>query len=111
MNPPTVPCPHTAPAATGRRFSGQFHPGRAMLCQQFAYRGATMDVTDWLRSLGLEGYEAAFRSNAVTADLLPGLTAEDLKDLGVAAVGHRRRLLDAIATLRGNGGPAAHLSV
>ena len=82
-----------------------------MLCQQFAYRGATMDVTDWLRSLGLEGYEAAFRSNAVTADLLPGLTAEDLKDLGVAAVGHRRRLLDAIATLRGNGGPAAHLSV
>ena len=76
-----------------------------MLCQQFAYRGATMDVTDWLRSLGLEGYEAAFRSNAVTADLLPGLTAEDLKDLGVAAVGHRRRLLDAIATLRGNGGP------
>jgi hypothetical protein len=38
-----------------------------MLCQQFAYRGATMDVTDWLRSLGLEGYEAAFRSNAVTA--------------------------------------------
>ena len=72
-----------------------------------AYRGATMDVADWLRSLGLEQYEAAFRENAVTADLLPSLTAEDLKDLGITAVGHRRRLLDAIATLRGNGALAA----
>jgi class 3 adenylate cyclase len=59
-----------------------------------------MDVADWLRTLGLGQYEAAFRENSVTGDLLPTLTLEDLKDLGVTLVGHRRRLLDAIAALR-----------
>ena len=59
------------------------------------------DVGDWLRSLGLECYEQAFRDNEIDVDLLPNLTADDLKDLGVALVGHRRRLLDAIAALRG----------
>ena len=59
-----------------------------------------MDIADWLRSLGLGQYEAAFRENSVTTDLLPALTPDDLKDLGVGAVGHRRRLLDAIAALR-----------
>jgi SAM domain (Sterile alpha motif) len=43
-----------------------------------------MDVASWLRSLGLEQYEAAFRENAITEKLLPSLTAEDLKDLGVS---------------------------
>jgi class 3 adenylate cyclase len=61
-----------------------------------------MNVADWLRTLGLERYEAAFRENDVGADLLHQLTAEDLKELGVAAVGHRRRLLAAIAGLRGD---------
>ncbi|HSA82192.1 MAG TPA: adenylate/guanylate cyclase domain-containing protein [Geminicoccaceae bacterium] len=59
-----------------------------------------MDVGDWLRSLGLERYEQVFRDNEIDLDLLPNLTADDLKDLGVALVGHRRRLLDAIAALR-----------
>src|SRR6202048_3561383 len=59
-----------------------------------------MDVGDWLRKLGLEEYEAAFRENKIDDTVLPGLTAEDLKDLGVGFVGHRRKLLDAIATLR-----------
>jgi class 3 adenylate cyclase len=59
-----------------------------------------MDIGGWLRSLGLEEYEAAFRENKVDAAVLPKLTAEDLKDLGVAAVGDRRRLLEAIAALR-----------
>src|SRR5262249_18687955 len=59
-----------------------------------------MDVASWLRSLGLEQYEAAFRDNAITEKLLPSLTAEDLKDLGVSVVGHRRALLNAIADLR-----------
>ena len=59
-----------------------------------------MDVGNWLRNLGLERYEAAFRENAVGADVLHQLTAEDLKELGVAAVGHRRRLLAAIAELQ-----------
>src|SRR5215468_4990183 len=61
--------------------------------------GAPMDVADWLRKLGLEQYEPAFRANEVDARVLPSLTAEDLKDLGVNLVGHRRRLLDAIAAL------------
>src|SRR5438874_8487922 len=60
-----------------------------------------MDVADWLRGLGLEQYEPAFRANEIDARVLPSLTAEDLKDLGVNLVGHRRRLLDAIAALRG----------
>jgi class 3 adenylate cyclase len=59
-----------------------------------------MDVVVWLRSLGLEEYEAAFRDNKINERVLPSLTAEDLKELGVTALGHRRILLDAIAALR-----------
>ena len=59
-----------------------------------------MDVGAWLRNLGLEQYEAAFRDNSVDADVLPRLTGEDLKELGIASVGHRRKLLDAISELR-----------
>ncbi len=55
-----------------------------------------MDVGDWLRSLGLGQYEAAFRENAIDGKVLPKLTAEDLKDLGVVIVGHRRMMLSAI---------------
>ncbi|HME83045.1 MAG TPA: AAA family ATPase [Roseiarcus sp.] len=60
-----------------------------------------MDVGGWLRSLGLDQYEANFRDNKIDADLLPRLTIDDLKDIGVSAVGDRRRLLDAIAALSG----------
>src|SRR6476660_8945267 len=63
-----------------------------------------MDVVVWLRSLGLGKYEAAFRENEIDETVLPGLTAEDLKELGVAALGHRRKLLDAIAALRADPG-------
>jgi hypothetical protein len=59
-----------------------------------------MDIQAWLRGLGLVEYEAAFRDNAIDEKILLSLAAEDLKDLGVALVGHRRRLLDAIAALR-----------
>ena len=59
-----------------------------------------MDVANWLRQLGLERYQAAFRENDVSAAVLPGLTSDDLKELGVASVGHRRHLLQAIAALR-----------
>jgi class 3 adenylate cyclase len=58
-----------------------------------------MDVGDWLRKLELEQYEPAFRANEIDERILPSLTAEDLRDLGVTLVGHRRRLLDAIAAL------------
>jgi class 3 adenylate cyclase len=59
-----------------------------------------MDIEGWLRSLGLERYEAAFRENEIDDTILPRLTAEDLKELGVGPLGHRRKLLDAIAALR-----------
>ena len=58
-----------------------------------------MDVASWLRDLGLERYEAAFRENDVSAEVLCHLTADDLEELGVAAIGHRRQLLVAIAKL------------
>src|ERR1700723_3825003 len=66
-----------------------------------------MDLDRWLRSLGLEKYEAAFRENEINERVLPSLTAEDLKELGVAALGHRRVLLDAIAALRTDAGNKA----
>src|SRR5246127_507800 len=59
-----------------------------------------MDIGAWLRGLGLERYEAAFRENEIDETVLLSLTAEDLKDLGVGIVGHRRKLLDAITALR-----------
>jgi hypothetical protein len=59
-----------------------------------------MDIGGWLRSLGLERYEAAFRENEIDETVLPTVTAEDLKDLGVDIVGHRRKLLDAIGLVR-----------
>ena len=61
-----------------------------------------MDLGGWLLSLGLEQYEAAFRDNAIDEALLPTLTAQDLKDLGIVSVGHRRKLLNAIAALPAN---------
>ena len=62
-----------------------------------------MDIGDWLRRLGLSQYEAAFRENSIDLEVLPKLTAEDLKDLGVVSVGHRRRLLAAIEELSRTG--------
>jgi class 3 adenylate cyclase len=59
-----------------------------------------MDLGAWLRDLDLEEYEAAFRQNHIDATVLPSLTAEDLKDLGIGSIGHRRKLLEAIALLR-----------
>jgi class 3 adenylate cyclase len=66
-----------------------------------------LDIASWLHNLGLEQYEAAFREHRIGADLLPSLTAEDLRDLGVTLVGDRRRLLNAIGVLREGARPAA----
>jgi class 3 adenylate cyclase len=57
-----------------------------------------MDLRAWLRSLGLEQYEAAFGENAIDLSVLPDLTDQDLEKLGVL-LGHRRKLLRAIAEL------------
>src|SRR6516165_10450551 len=70
-------------------------------------RNDTMDIGGWLRELGLERYEQAFRENEIDLRVLPKLTTEDLKELGVAAIGHRRLLIDAIAALPAGGAGAA----
>jgi hypothetical protein len=64
-----------------------------------------MDIVVWLRSLGLGKYEAAFRENEIDETVLPSLTHETLKELGVTAIGHRLKLLDAIAGLHGGTSP------
>jgi class 3 adenylate cyclase/predicted ATPase len=61
---------------------------------------AVVDIAAWLQRLGLEQYEQAFRGNDIDAEVLPELTAEDLVGLGVTSIGHRRKLLAAIAALR-----------
>ncbi|RZM97231.1 hypothetical protein CWO91_37740, partial [Bradyrhizobium genosp. SA-3] len=59
-----------------------------------------MDIGTWLCGLGLGQYEQAFRENDIDAEVLMDLTAEDLIGLGVVSIGHRRKLLAAIAALR-----------
>jgi hypothetical protein len=59
-----------------------------------------MDISAWLRGLGLERYETAFRDNDIDADVLPDLTADDLIGLSITSIGHRRKLLAVIAALR-----------
>jgi class 3 adenylate cyclase len=59
-----------------------------------------MDVAEWLRGLGLEQYAPAFRDNDIDGEVLRRLAGDDLRDLGITSVVHRRRLLDAIPALR-----------
>src|SRR5271166_5040638 len=80
------------------------------MMQREANRGAAMDIGGWLRGLGLEEYEAAFRDNKIDDTVLPSLTAEDLKELGVGFVGHRRKLLGAIAALNAGASAPTRLS-
>jgi class 3 adenylate cyclase/tetratricopeptide (TPR) repeat protein len=63
------------------------------------FRGGPMDLGAWLKQTGFERYEAAFRDNGIDEAVLTHLTAEDLKEIGVATVGDRRKLLAAIAVL------------
>ncbi len=66
-----------------------------------------MDVRTWLAGLGLENYAEAFADNDIDGATLAALTAEDLKEVGVASVGHRRKLLEAIAALTNGEAEAA----
>lgn len=68
-----------------------------------------MDIATWLRGLGFERYEQAFRENAIDTEILPKLTADDLRDIGVTVVGHRRALLEAIASLRAGQEPTSQI--
>ncbi len=58
-----------------------------------------MDVAAWLRGLGLEQYVQLFHDNDIDGEILRGMTAEDLKELGISSFGHRRRLFNAITAL------------
>jgi class 3 adenylate cyclase/tetratricopeptide (TPR) repeat protein len=60
-----------------------------------------VNVAAWLNGLGLGQYAQAFAENHIDVEALRGLAADDLKELGVASLGHRKRILAAIATLRG----------
>src|SRR3954469_23803087 len=66
-----------------------------------------MDVAAWLKGLGREGLVPAFRDNDVDTEVLPKLTADDLIGLGVTSIGHRRKLLDAVASLGAEGSAIA----
>lgn len=66
-----------------------------------------MDITAWLQDLGLERYAEAFLANDIDERTLPGLTADDLHELGVVSLGHRKRLIEAIARLKEPGAAPA----
>ncbi|WP_170134961.1 adenylate/guanylate cyclase domain-containing protein [Acuticoccus kandeliae] len=61
-----------------------------------------MDVAVWLSGLGLGQYADAFEAAGVDGEVLPDLTADDLREIGVVAVGHRRKILSALARLNGH---------
>jgi class 3 adenylate cyclase len=67
----------------------------------------SLGLAAWLQGIGLGQYEVMFCENDVDADVLPSLTAEDLRDIGVSSIGHRRKLLQAIAALGAAAGPPA----
>ena len=69
-----------------------------------------MDIGAWLRGFGLERYEPAFRDNDIDAEVLFELTPEDSTALGVTSIGHRRKLLAAIAMLRAEPGATIETS-
>ena len=60
-----------------------------------------MDIDGWLRRIGLAQYAEMFRANDIDGEMLGRLTNDDLKDIGVASFGHRKKLLEAIAELGG----------
>jgi len=61
---------------------------------------AALEIISWLRGLGLEQYAQAFKENDIDTAIVAELTADDLTGLGVTSIGHRRKLLAAIAALR-----------
>jgi len=64
-----------------------------------------MDIASWLRTIGLGQYERVFRDNDIDAEVLPELNADDLIAIGIASVGHRRKLLAAMSALRPGSAP------
>src|SRR6516162_6173152 len=80
---------------------GIFDKGSNLYCShKTSGEAMSIDVAEWLRGLGLGQYAEAFAANDIDIEVLPELTADDLIGLGVASIGHRRKLLAAIAALR-----------
>ncbi len=94
-------CAYFSAAAGGSKGKGISSSKRRLLL--LGAEDHRMDVAAWLQSLGLERYLPAFRDNDIDAEVLPKLTADDLISIGVASVGHRRKLLEAIAALGADG--------
>jgi hypothetical protein len=92
---------HAVPASSSSSLDMIGPPGRWSAPSITEPEETAVDVGSWLRNLGLERYETAFRENEVGVEDLCHLTAEDLEGIGVAAIGHRRRLVVAIAKLSG----------
>jgi SAM domain (Sterile alpha motif) len=58
-------------------------------------------IADWLKQLGMHEYIQRFAENDIDFAILSDLTDQDLEKIGVASLGHRRKLLRAIANLKG----------
>ena len=58
-----------------------------------------LDIDTWLNGIGLGRYAELFRAHEIDGSLVRGLSGEDLKEMGVSALGHRKKLLEAIAAL------------
>src|SRR5262249_61759326 len=87
------------PAGAPQAAWTECRPGVVMVLEACRFWATPMDVAEWLRGLGLEQYTPAFRDNDIDGEVLRRLTGEDLRELGVRSIGHRRRLLDAISAL------------
>ncbi len=74
-------------------------------------RGLKLDIDLWLRDIGLPQYAENFRANQIDGELLSRLSNEDLKDIGVALLGDRKRMLKALAALGPNREASAAVSV
>ena len=103
---------HDAPRDLGLRQAAHSIRAQRQFGVRLSPRGSdrvgeqSVDIAAWLHGLGLQQYEQAFRDERDRCAVLPELTADDLKDLGVSLVGHRRKLLAAIAALwRSGAGP------
>ena len=80
--------------AVVKRFRYLTHPKAPL-----AGTGVNLDIDGWLRGIGLGQYIELFRANDVDGEVLPKLTADDLISISITSVGHRRKLLQAIAAL------------
>jgi SAM domain (Sterile alpha motif) len=104
------PKPTGNPPASFRVPAAQYSLDSSVRLREISLDSTTtpqMDVSTWLRDLGLGNYVQAFQAHDIDAEVLPRLTADDLTALGITSVGHRRRLLDAIAALDRGTAPGA----